>query len=482
MSKMKSRVDRLTSDMSTIVNLAIESSSCVRASASERSPSMLALKLFQHLEREGVSYVVVGDSENYFHEIAGDVDIIVDRNSLAKVKDILFRFCRQHQVRIVQILRHEQTAWYFVLAWIDDTGRLCFLHPDICADYLRLGKSFLKAHEMLSGRTRWFDKEGRSFYTPAPAQGFVYYLLKKIDKCDLNDEQGRYLSSQWHRDAIAAGLQVRRFLPEREAELIAQAAATNHWDPVRANLPKLRRALRRGLPFSAKHFYQELRRKISRMVQPTGLLVAILGADGAGKSTVLAQVEDDLAPAYRRTKRYHLRPHFGRVTADGPAVVAPHSKPPRGWLTSTVKLAMWWTDYTIGYFLYVLPWVIRSTLVLFDRYYYDLTVDSRRYRYGGSRWLAQLFGKLIPRPQLIILLDAPAEVLQARKQEVPIEETHRQQASYRALVGSFSDGHVVNAAKPLQEVVAQVNGIILEFMAKRTEWRFGLTRNDDRGH
>jgi thymidylate kinase len=355
------------------------------------------------------------------------------------------------------------------------------LHPDVCADYLRLGKPFLKAHEILSGRTQWCDKEGRSFYTPAPAQGFIYYLLKKIDKCNLNDAQGRYLSSQWHRDATTAGLQVRRFLPEREAELIAQAAATNHWDPVRANLPKLRRALRRSLPFSAKHFYQELRRKISRMVQPTGLLVAMLGADGAGKSTVLAQVEDDLAPAYRRTKRYHLRPHFGRVTADGPAVVAPHSQPPRGWLTSTVKLALWWTDYTVGYFIYVLPWMIRSTLVLFDRYYYDLTVDSRRYRYGGSRWLAQFVGALIPRPQLLILLDAPAEVLQARKQEVPIAETQRQQASYRALVDSFADGHVVNAAKPLQEVVAQVNGVILDFMAKRTERRFGLTWNDDCG-
>ena len=77
---------------------------------------------------------------------------------------------------------------------------------------------------------------------------------------------------------------------------------------------------------------------MSRMVQPTGLLVAMLGADGAGKSTVLAQVEDDLAPAYRRTKRYHLRPHFGRVTADGPAVVDPTRnrrevglRPPSSW-------------------------------------------------------------------------------------------------------------------------------------------------------
>jgi hypothetical protein len=87
----------------------------------------------------------------------------------------------------------------------------------------------------------------------------------------------------------------------------------------------------------------------------------------------------------------------------------------------------------------------------------------------------------VPNAQLIILLDAPAEVLQARKQEVPIAETQRQQVSYRALVGSFADGHVVNAAKPLQEVVAQVNSVILDFMAKRTERRFGLTWDDDCG-
>lgn len=442
---------------------------------------MLALELFRYFERESVNYVVVGDSENYFHEIPGDIDIVVDQDSLSKIKDLLFLFCRQQHVRIVQALRHEQTAWYFVLAWTDAAGQLCFLHPDICADYLRLGKPFLKADEILVGRTRWFDKEGRSFYTPVPAQGFIYYLLKKIDKCDLNDQQGRYLSSQWKKDAIAAGMQVRRFWPEREAELIAQAAETNQWNQVRANLPKLQRALRSGLPFSAKHFYLELKRKISRVVQPTGLLVALLGADGAGKSTVLAQVEQDLAPAYRRTKRYHLRPHFGRDTADGPPVVAPHSKPARSWLASIAKLAMWWTDYTSGYFIDILPRVIHSTLVLFDRYYYDLMVDTRRYRYGGSRRLAQLVGNFIPPPHLVILLEAPAEVLQTRKQEVPLDETVRQQAAYRELVGKFSHGHRVNAAKPLHEVVTEVNGLILDFMAARTARRFGLARSEDHG-
>jgi len=477
---MKPCASRLVSDMSCLFNFAIESATPTNAVA-ERSRSMFALKLFQCLEREGINYVVVGDSRNYFREILGDVDIVVDPKSLVEINHILVRFCRQQDARIVQILRHEQAACYYVLAWIDGADRLRFLHPDICGDYLRRGKLFLKADETLTGRLRSADEQGNSFYTPAPAQGFIYYLLKKIDKRDLSDEQGRYLSSQWKKDAAAARAQVHRFWPEREADLLAQAAETNRWENVRAELPDLQLALRRGLRFSAKHFYLELKRKVDRVRQPTGLMVALLGADGAGKSTVLARVEQDLAPAYRRTKRYHLRPHFGLDSADGPPVVAPHSKPARSWLASIAKLGMWWTDYTSGYFIDVLPRVIHSTLVLFDRYYYDLTVDTRRYRYGGSRRLAELVGRIIPRPHLIILLEAPAEVLQARKQEVPLEETIRQQTAYRRLVSEFSHGHAVNAGQPLHKVVATVNQLILEFMAARTARRFGLARSEPRG-
>jgi thymidylate kinase len=443
---------------------------------------MLLLNLLRFLQRERIHYVVVGDSENYFQEIHGDVDFVVDSQSLVEIHHILAQFCRQQAARIVQILRHEQAAWYYVLAWRDGANQLRFLHPDICGDYFRRGTLFLEAAELLTERVRTVDGSGNSFYTPRPASGFIYYLLKKVDKGELNDSHGRYLSGQWQRDAAASQEQLRRFWPEREADGLAQAAATNSWESVRAKLPALRLALRRGLPFSPKHFYSELKRKIDRVTRPTGAVVAMLGADGAGKSTVLAQVERDLAPAFRRTKRYHLRPHFGRSNADGPPVPAPHSKPPRSWPASMIKLGLWWTDYTSGYLCDVLPRVIHSTLVLYDRYYYDLAVDARRYRYGGSRRLAELVGRFVPRPHLTILLEAAAETLQARKQEVPLQETVRQQTAYRTLISKFATGHSVDAARPLREVVAAVDDLVLEFMAARTARRFGLARSDDVGH
>jgi thymidylate kinase len=75
---------------------------------------------------------------------------------------------------------------------------------------------------------------------------------------------------------------------------------------------------------------------------------------------------------------------------------------------------------------------------------------------------------LIPRPHLVILLDAPPEVIQARKQEVSPEETARQREAYLKLVEEMPNGRVVDASKPLGNVIAEVEGIILDYMAART--------------
>ena len=51
--------------------------------------------------------------------------------------------------------------------------------------------------------------------------------------------------------------------------------------------------------------------------------------------------------------------------------------------------------------------MIRTRLVIFDRYIYDLLVDSKRVRYGGPAWMLRLLARIVPRPELVILLDAP---------------------------------------------------------------------------
>jgi thymidylate kinase len=108
-----------------------------------------------------------------------------------------------------------------------------------------------------------------------------------------------------------------------------------------------------------------------------------------------------------------------------------------------------------------------KALLICDRYYHDLLVDPRRYRYGGPLWAAKMVGRLIPKPTLWVLLDAPAEVLQARKQEVPLEETMRQRQAYLDFVRDQTNHVTIDASQSLDKVIADVEDAITGVMSER---------------
>ncbi len=118
------------------------------------------------------------------------------------------------------------------------------------------------------------------------------------------------------------------------------------------------------------------------------------------------------------------------------------------------------------------PKLFKAKLILLDRYYHDILVDPRRYRYSGPMWLARWIAKLTPKPDLWILLDVPAEKLQERKQDVSLEESARQREEYLKLFREMKDGIVVDGSQNPDDVVADVNQAIIDFMCKRTEERF----------
>lgn len=201
-----------------------------------------------------------------------------------------------------------------------------------------------------------------------------------------------------------------------------------------------------------------------------GFMVVILGPDGSGKSSVIREISRTFA-GNPTIKLFHLRPALGRTTTkeDGGLVTDPHKSPPYGLFVSAIKILYFLFDYGVGYFVKVRPLLQLQMVVFFDRYYHDLLIDPRRYRYGGPIWLARLVGKFIPPPDLFILLDAPPEVVQSRKQEVPFTETARQREAYLYFVRSQKNGIVIDASRPLEKVVADVQQKMLIVMAQRTK-------------
>jgi len=440
----------------------------------EKDAPTVLKAFFDYLEKIKVKYCVMGRSEELPNKITSDIDIVIDPDSLDVFHQHIFNFCRQNNLKFVQLLQHEQSAYYYVLAWKNKDKNHIYLHPDICSNFLRNGQKFLTAKEILSERTPGRDKTGvnKGFFVAAPPKEFIYYLLKKVDKQTLNNDHGKHLSAVWAKAPDECNKEIERFWPDNCSDLLRRATREGDWEEVRQNLPTLKKSLFSKLPVSSFGTRgREFFRVLKRILHPTGLHVAFLGPDGSGKSSVINRVIPDLAPAFFRTFSFHLRPRFGGKKGGDHPVINPHGQDPRSLALSIAKIFYFWFDYLAGWLVDVRPKTVRSTLVLFDRYYHDILVDPKRYRYGGPMWLVRWVGKLIPKPDLWILLDAPGEVSQERKQEVSYEETIRQRNEYLKLVKSMKNSVVVDSSKTLDDVVADVNAIILNFMAERTEKR-----------
>ena len=108
----------------------------------------------------------------------------------------------------------------------------------------------------------------------------------------------------------------------------------------------------------------------------------------------------------------------------------------------------------------------RSGLVVSDRYLDDIQVDPRRYRLpDSSLWFARVVVRLAPRPDLYVLLDVSAEIVQQRKAEVQPAESQRQRLSYLEFFRWLPNACVVDAAAPVDQVATEVKTVVLKSLA-----------------
>ena len=156
---------------------------------------------------------------------------------------------------------------------------------------------------------------------------------------------------------------------------------------------------------------------------PPPRFLAIAGADGVGKSTVLRLLIPELVRrgGFRGYLFFHWKPikadlSYDAIPSDNPH--NPRGKTPRTPLASLVFLAHHWLDFLVGYWRFVRPALRSGRLVVADRYTYDVLLDPVRFRLRLPFWILRVFVRSLPRPDRAILLHAPPAVIRARKPEL----------------------------------------------------------------
>lgn len=114
----------------------------------------------------------------------------------------------------------------------------------------------------------------------------------------------------------------------------------------------------------------------------------------------------------------------------------------------------------------------RGYVVLFDRHffsdYYAYDIAPTPY---SKPWTRRLHGwmleRVYPKPDLMIYLDAPAEVLLARKGEGTVEVLEERRRAYLEMRAHVSNFVRIDATQPEDVVLRQVTDVILAFKRDR---------------
>jgi thymidylate kinase len=166
-----------------------------------------------------------------------------------------------------------------------------------------------------------------------------------------------------------------------------------------------------------------------------GFVLAIVGPDGAGKSTLADAVADAAAVPTHRSHLGLWGGHRARPAPRGLGFVARLLR--RRW---HLQVGRWHRG--------------RGHLVIHDRFPTDALLDAPA-QAAGRRLRRRLLAGGHDRADLIVLLDAPGTLLATRTGGDPRRSEERRRAYHRAL-SSLDRIVVLDAARPVDELVTRV--------------------------
>jgi thymidylate kinase len=435
------------------------------AREAQRSSKDFLVALFRALDAHGICYCVLHSWEGLPDNLRSDLDLAVRRSDAEKLR-FVFKSLQRKGYQPVAIFSYFVDAYCFRFAWFE--GPLVrSAAVDIIFKHQRGVLTTPSAERIVGARRRHGE-----FWIPAPDSEFSYLLARRACKGTASIAQKRRLRLLIEQlgKTEAEKLASEMFLGQLNIRVV-NACVDGELSPLLGQMGReawKASVVRHPLSLLGNFIRNGLRR-IRRWRQPSGLLVAVMGPDGVGKSTLINNLMPSVEGVFDRQRIFHWRPMLLWRRNNSQDVSQPHSVPADGWWRSAARVFAHILDYWLGYWLMIRPLLMRSGLVVFDRYFNDVLVDPKRYRYGGPLWLPRMLSYLVPQPDLTLLLDAPEDTVLSRKQEIDATEMRRQRALYLRYVGNRASARIIDATQSFSEVSTEANRAIIDRLQERLQ-------------
>lgn len=428
--------------------------------------------LMDKFEVRNINYVILHSYQHLPERFDSDIDIAINVEKIANAIKLLDELLKRTGWRVVQYWRHEYYAADCVIS--NDKE---FLQVDFCTHYERNGRIVLSVQELVRKRLKY-----NNFYIPVAETEFVYILVKKILKKKFSDGSKEQLTILWNsmsaQEHEAVQKSLSRFLSEDRIENITAYIKTGRYDNFDI-VSVHQELLRKTSEFKAnlRYAFFDCRRKIERILHPTGVFVVLLGTDGAGKTTIAEELKARSMVAYRRIRHYHSRVRvlkdISQLKSGSAPIDAsnPHgNKRKAGKAVSVIKFGYYLLDFLIGNMMITIA-KIQSSLVLIERYYYDYSIDRVRYNLNLSDGFIKFFGHFVKKPDVIFILTGDSHILYERKHEISVEEIEEQTSRFTEVFkdnpkATFIDT-TVNSIDECVDIMLKKNN---DVMRERRKW------------
>lgn len=405
-------------------------------------------RLFEDLDQHGISWTLFRAPSNPAAP-SGDVDILVAPADAGALR------AAAQRLGFVALPGWESPPHLFLLAYdppsdhwlvLDVATEVGFRNPpgwrppDVARDVLR----------------RRRVGEGVSL----PADGDAFWLLALHCLLDRRKVAVHYRRPLRELAGAGAGSALGSELLGAAGPAFAPAAFTDaalrgDWERLEALGERLLDELRRRRPLAGRSrataaSLAALARKPLLLPRRRGISVALLGPDGAGKSTVAAAIGQGFPLESRII-------YMGLWKATG-------GRPP-GLAAALVRPLRIWRRYLLAQYHQ-----LRGRLVIFDRYVYEARLPPKPPLTGLKKPYFWLLAHAVPAPGAIVVLDAPGAVAFERKRESRPAALDEDLLVYRGLPGA----ELVDASRDLGDVRADVTAIVWRRLASR--WAGGRSR------
>lgn len=399
-------------------------------------------KILSAFNHSGINYAVLHSEDMGLPRVDSDVDIVFDQHPGHTVEPLLINLQTQGHIIIIQKLHYEVPyGYYYILGSSEEVTPDTVLHLDCLYDPYGINRYFIPTTDLLVDRIRedWgFRVSDRNIA--------LHLLIKRAIKG--NSDQSRIAVIRRLFEPANETLDIsiiEKWFGSKSSLLVAKLASEKNTAQADTLLHELKTKLlkqmwlRHPVLLLLSSFWSAIR-KVGRLFRPAGTFVVFLGPDGCGKTTLSRSVEACHSRTYRRVWRFHWRPgllpKLGQRKANKPdsAITVPPRKAIYGTLVSLIRYLYYLADFVLGYWLVVYPKKARSTLVIGERWYYDVIVNPARYGFNLPGWFLMLGRVLVPEPDRVFLLTAEPVTIHQRKTELEIDEIEEQIRLFRKIL------------------------------------------------